>query len=151
MSFGINSVQLLGNCGKDPEVHTTNNGTRVANFTMATSEEWTDKRNGEKKKETQWHRVTVWGPMIDVVEKHVHKGSRLMITGKLTYREYEKDGRKQYSTEIVLQGPRADLVLFDHRDAPADRMPTRQPAAPQARSPARGAMDDDIPFAPEWR
>src|SRR4051812_18770551 len=114
MSGSVNKVTLIGNCGKEPELRTMQNGGKVANLSLATSESWKDKSTGEKKEKTEWHRVVVFGPLADIIEKYVHKGSKLYVCGSLQTRKWQnKDGADQYSTEVVLQGFGAELVLLD--------------------------------------
>lgn len=110
----VNKVILIGNCGKDPECRTMQNGGKVANLSLATSESWRDKSSGEKKEKTEWHRIVVFGPLADIVEKYVHKGSKVYASGQLSTRKWtDKDGAEKYSTEVVLQGFGAELVLLD--------------------------------------
>lgn len=106
-----NSVTLVGFLGKDPEVRVTNNGTAVARFSLATTERF---RNGKGKKheETQWHTVVAWDKQAELVEKYLSKGSRVLVEGKLTYKDWEdKDGNKRTSTEIVLR----KIVFLDNK------------------------------------
>lgn len=101
---GVNQATLLGNVGADPEVRHTQGGTTVANIRMATSESYKDKDTGERKEVTEWHTVTMWGALADVVEKYVKKGSKLYIQGKLKTRKWtDKEGRDRYSTEIIAE------------------------------------------------
>ena len=95
----MNKVILIGNLGNDPEVRTLENGTKVASFSIATSERWKNKQ-GEKQEETDWHNCVVWSPKAEVVESYLKKGSKVMIEGKIKTRQYEKDGEKKYITEI---------------------------------------------------
>ncbi|WP_313806193.1 single-stranded DNA-binding protein [Flavobacterium sp.] len=96
-----NKVQLIGNVGQDPEVKTVNGDRKVANFTLATNEYYYNDK-GEKVEQTEWHRVTAWGKVAEIIEKFVEKGKEIAIDGKLTYRNYDdKDGNKRYVTEIV--------------------------------------------------
>ncbi len=111
----VNKVILVGNLGNDPEIRTFGNGGKVANFTLATSENWRDKKSGEKKEKTEWHRVAVFGEgLVGVVERYVKKGSKLYIEGKLQTRKWQdRDGNDKYTTEIVLQGPGTTLTMLD--------------------------------------
>ncbi len=96
-----NQVQLIGNLGNDPEIFTFENGNKRAKISIATNEVYRDAK-GEKVTKTDWHTVIFWGKPVEIVEKYLHKGNELAISGKLTYREYEdKDGIKRYVTEIV--------------------------------------------------
>jgi len=99
----VNRVQLIGRLGKEPEVRHLESGMSVANFTLATSEKFTTK-SGEKKEETEWHNIVIWGNLADVVEKWVHKGDQLFLEGKLKTRSYEKDGVTKYVTEVYANG-----------------------------------------------
>lgn len=108
-----NKVTLIGRLGADPEVKAFTNGDRVANLRVATSERWKDKQTGEKKERTEWHAVAIFGPLVDVVEKFTKKGDQIYLEGALKTRKWEdKDGNDRYTTEVVLQGPRATLELL---------------------------------------
>lgn len=96
----LNRVQLLGRLGGDPEVRSTQNGTNVANFNIATSEKYT--KDGETQEKTQWHRVVAWGKLAEIGGEFLNKGSLVMIEGKLETRQYEdKEGATKYATEII--------------------------------------------------
>ena len=98
---GVNKVILLGHLGKDPEIRAMETGRKVANFTLATSETYKDK-NGERVENTEWHNVVFWGPVTEVIEKYVKKGTQIYVEGKLRTRSYEtKEGVKKYTTEIL--------------------------------------------------
>jgi single-strand DNA-binding protein len=121
MAYSKNKVNLLGNVGKDPEVRTFQSGDKVANFSLATSESWKDKTSGEKKTKTEWHKIVVRGEqLVGFVEKHVKKGSKIDIEGKLETRTWEKDGVTHSTTEIVLTPYTGDIVLLDAKDSAAD-------------------------------
>ena len=121
MAYSINKVTLLGNVGKDPEIRSFQNGGKVANFTLATSESWKDKATGEKKTKTEWHNIVVFAEgLVGIVEKYVKKGAKLHIEGKLETRKWEKDGVARYTTEIVLHPYSGEIILLDAKDAPAD-------------------------------
>jgi single-strand DNA-binding protein len=98
---GVNKVILVGRLGKDPEVRNLENGTSVANFTMATSESYKDKVTGEKKEITDWHNVVLWRGLAEIAGKYLHKGDMVYIEGKLRTRSWEKDGVTRYTTEII--------------------------------------------------
>lgn len=103
-----NKVQLIGNVGQDPEVKTFEGGKKVANLTIATNEYYTNEK-GEKVEDTQWHRVTAWGKLADLVDKYVTKGKEIGIEGKLVHRSYDdKEGVKRYVTEVVVN----DILLM---------------------------------------
>lgn len=98
----MNRVTLLGNLGKDPEVKAFEGGNKVASFSMATTEAYVDKTTNEKKETTDWHNVSIWGKLADVVENYCKKGSQVLIEGKLRTRSYDdKDGVKRYVTEVI--------------------------------------------------
>jgi single-strand DNA-binding protein len=96
----VNTVILIGNVGKDPEVRYLDNGTALASFTLATNETYKDKE-GNRQSKTTWHNIILWRGVAEVAEKYVKKGMPLYIQGKITYKEYEKDGQKKYMTQIV--------------------------------------------------
>ncbi len=96
-----NRVQLIGNLGATPEIKELDNGNKMARFTVATSDFYTNKK-GEKVTETQWHNIVIWGKLADIAEKHLEKGTQVVIDGKLTTRNYtDKEGQKKYFTEII--------------------------------------------------
>ena len=102
MSGSLNKVSIIGNLGKDPEIRTTPSGKKVANFSVCTSDRWTDKE-GKKQESAQWHRLVAWGPLAEIIENYVRKGSQAYFEGKLDYRKYKgKDDIERYSTEIVV-------------------------------------------------
>jgi single-strand DNA-binding protein len=98
---GVNKVILVGRLGKDPEVRNLENGATVANFTMATSENYKDKTTGEKKEVTEWHNIVVWRALAEIAQKYLHKGDMVYIEGKLRTRSWEKEGVTRYTTEVV--------------------------------------------------
>ena len=109
---GVNKAILVGNLGRDPELRTTPNGQSVVNFTLATSESWTDK-SGERVERTEWHRIVVWGKTAEMCAQYLSKGRTVYVEGRIQTREWEdKDGNKRYTTEINANtvnfiGPRA--------------------------------------------
>lgn len=102
MSSLKNRVQLIGHVGNDPEIRSLEGGKRMATLTLATNETYTN-ANGEKVQDTEWHRITIWGKLVDIAEKYISKGREIAIEGKLTNRSYEQNGEKRYVTEIVAQ------------------------------------------------
>ena len=104
MAGSLNQVQLIGHVGKDPEVRSTQSGDKIANFSMATSESWTDRASGERKERTEWHRIVVWNEhLVKVVEQWVKKGTLLFVQGKLNTRKWtDQAGVERYTTEISL-------------------------------------------------
>lgn len=138
----LNKVHLIGRVGKPVEIRTTDNS-KVASFTLATSERFKD-RNGEVKEQTEWHNIVVWGKLADVCEKYVQKGSTLYVEGKLRTRSWDdKDGNKRYITEILASA----IQLLDKKEnssAPADTASQRPQSTPL---PPMGDDDDsDLPF-----
>ena len=115
----VNRVIIVGRLGADPEVRTTENGTKVATLSVATSEKWTDKSSGEKKEKTEWHRVTIWGSrdndgLAGIAEKYLKKGHNVYLSGKLQTRKWTgQGGIDRYTTEVVLNGFSAELVLLE--------------------------------------
>jgi len=117
MAGSVNKVILIGNIGRDPEIRSTNDGTKVASLSVATSETWKDKNSGERKEKTEWHRVVVFNDrLVDVIERYVKKGSKLYLEGALQTRKWtDNSGVEKYTTEIVLQRFRGELTLLDGR------------------------------------
>jgi single-strand DNA-binding protein len=115
MAGSVNKVILVGNLGRDPEIRSTQDGTKVANLSLATSESWRDKNTGERKERTEWHRIVVFNErLVDVIEKYVKKGSKLYIEGALQTRKWtDNTGAEKYTTEVVLQRFRGDLTMLD--------------------------------------
>lgn len=140
----INKAILIGNVGADPEIRTFESGDKVANLSLATSERWKDKSTGERKEKTEWHRVVVFGNLVDVVERYVKKGSKLYIEGKIETRKWEKDGTDRYSTEIVLRGFGGNLTMLDSKGD--NQGPSQHEAAKQDGYQPRPNTEDDIPF-----
>ncbi len=143
MAGSVNKVILIGNLGRDPEVRSFQNGGRIANLSIATSETWKDKATGERRERTEWHRVVVFNEnLVAVVEQFLKKGSKVYIEGQLETRKYEKDGRETYTTEVVLR-PSAARSTSSTARAPARppaprRLQPRRPAARTQRQPAHG-------------
>jgi single-strand DNA-binding protein len=110
-----NKVQLIGNLGSAPEVKTTENGKKLATFSIATSESYRNAK-GEKVTDTQWHRVVAWGKVAEIAEKYLEKGKEVAIEGKLINRSYnDKDGNKKYITEVLV----SELLLLGTKSTPA--------------------------------
>lgn len=151
MAGDLNQVTLIGRLGKDPEIRSLNNGDKVANFSIATSEQWKTK-DGEKKEKTEWHNVVVWGNLVKVVEQYVHKGDKIMVQGKLTTEKYEKDGIDRYATKIVLTGYDAKLLLLGSKsDREGDQSDDRGGGSRNQSRHTRQEepvydVDDEIPF-----
>lgn len=117
MAGTVNKVTIVGNLGNDPEVRSFQNGGRVANLTVATSESWKDKSSGERKERTQWHRIVIMNePLVNVAEKYLKKGSKVYLEGQLETRKYtDKDGSEKYTTEIVLRPFRGEIHMLDSK------------------------------------
>src|SRR5690242_16488115 len=117
MAGSVNKVILVGNLGRDPEIRSTQDGTKVANLSLATSESWRDKNTGERKERTEWHRIVIFNErLVDVVEKYVKKGSLLYLEGSLQTRKWtDNQGQERYTTEIVLPKFRGELTMLDSR------------------------------------
>jgi single-strand DNA-binding protein len=98
----VNKAIILGNVGADPEVRVLDGGAKVARIRVATTERYTD-NNNQKQERTEWHTISLWRGLADVVEKYVHKGSQVYVEGKFRTREYEQNGEKRYATEIVAE------------------------------------------------
>ena len=115
MAYSINKVTLVGNIGNEPEVKTFQNGNKVVNLSIATSERWKDKESGEMKTNTEWHRVVIFNPVLaDLAEKYVKKGSKIYLEGQLQTRKWQdSSGADKYTTEVVLQNFRGELLLLD--------------------------------------
>ena len=158
----INKVILVGNVGGDPEVRTTESGVKVARIRLATSERYTDKQSGERKELTEWHTITLWRGLADIVDRYVNKGSQLYIEGRLRTREWtDTNNIKRYTTEILadnmqLLGSRGDgqgaapAAAPSAPAQPAYQQPAAQPAPTAYQQPASipAPQDDpdDLPF-----
>ena len=117
MVGSVNKVILIGNLGNDPEIKAMNSGDKVVNLSIATSESWKDKATGERKENTQWHRVVIFNQgLVNVCENYLKKGAKLYIEGQLETRSWEQDGKKKYTTEVVLRPYRGELTMLDSRN-----------------------------------
>ena len=137
MARGVNKVILIGNLGSDPEVRNLPNGNAVANITLATTDSWKDKQTGQKQERTEWHRVVFFGRLAEVVGQYASKGSKMYIEGRLQTREWEKDGIKRYTTEIVVDIG-GQMQLLDSRPQESTQG-TSKPAAPRQAPAGAGA------------
>jgi len=150
MSRGLNKVQLIGHLGADPEVRYTPSGSAITNARVATTEQWKDKTSGEKQERTEWHRVTFFGRLGEIAGEYLKKGALVYIEGKLRTNEYEKDGIKRYSTDIVAE----EMQMLGGKEGKPNGAAAGEPAARSARAAAphkepvpAGAFDDDeCPF-----
>jgi single-strand DNA-binding protein len=149
----VNKVILIGNLGRDPEIRSTQDGTKIANLSVATSESWKDKQSGERREKSEWHRVVIFGPLAEIAEKYLRKGSKVYLEGAIQTRKWQdQSGQDKYSTEVVLQKYRGELVMLDGK--PESQGPGERAAAeasdPGLQGPLKGGgdLDDEIPFAP---
>ena len=155
MSGSVNKAIIVGNLGRDPEVRTFQNGGKVCNLRIATSETWKDKTNGERKERTEWHSVAIMNDaLVRVAEQYLRKGSKVYIEGKLQTRKWQdQSGQDKYSTEVVLQGFDGVLTMLDgpgkRDDAPGSHDAPGDGYGAGGR-PSRD-LDDDLPFIMEWR
>jgi single-strand DNA-binding protein len=117
MAGSVNKVILVGNLGRDPEVRRSNDGGKIVNMSVATSETWNDKSSGERKEKTEWHRVVIFDDRLaDVAEKYLKKGSKVYVEGQLQTRKWQgNDGVEKYTTEVVLSRFRGTLTMLDGR------------------------------------
>ena len=118
MVGSVNKVILLGNLGRDPEIRSMQSGSKMANFSIATSKRWKDRNTQEQKEKTSWHNIVIFGDgLVDIVEKYVKKGSKVYIEGELQTRKWQdQEGKDRYTTEVVLQGYNCNLTLLDSRN-----------------------------------
>lgn len=120
--MSVNKATILGNVGQEPEIKTFDNGNKVANFSIATSEKWKDKQ-GDPQESTEWHNIAVFGKLADIVEKYVKKGQQLYIEGKIKTRSWEdKEGNKKYTTEIILSGYGDVLQMLGKKETQGDNL-----------------------------
>jgi single-strand DNA-binding protein len=141
---GINKAILIGRLGSDPEVRYTPSGVAVANFSIATSEEWKDKDSGEKKERTEWHRIVAWSKLGEICGEYLAKGRQVYVEGRIQTRSWEdRDGNKRYTTEIVA----TDVQFLGGRDAGTGAQAASGASTSDFQgSPVQAPEDDDIPF-----
>ena len=153
----MNLAILIGRVGKDPEIKSFQNGGKVANFSLATSEKWKDKNSGEKKEKTEWHNITVFSDgLVGVVERFVKKGDQLMVKGKIQTRKWQdQSGNDRYTTEIVLQGFDAAIEMLGGKSGGNDGGSSSASdsgsyggsnASSGGGSPFPDDLDDEVPF-----
>jgi len=147
MAGSVNKVILVGNLGKDPEVRRMTSGEPVVNLSVATSETWRDKASGERKERTEWHRVVIFNEnLAKVAEQYLRKGAKVYLEGALQTRKWtDKEGAERYSTEVVLQRFRGELVMLDSRGEGGGAR-ERVGAGEAPASFQRDEMEDEIPF-----
>lgn len=148
MGASVNKVILVGNLGADPEIRRTQDGKPIANLRIATSESWKDKSTGERKEKIEWHRVTIFSEgLCGVAEKYLKKGSRVYIEGSLQTRKWvDQSGKDNYSTEIVLQGYQAQLIMLDRAGGGSEGSTAQKSVQQKQRVPAEDFDDSEIPF-----
>jgi single-strand DNA-binding protein len=162
MSGSLNKVMLIGNLGADPEIRRTQDGRAIANFRIATSEQWRDKNSGEKREKTEWHTIVVFNEALaKVVEQYLKKGAKVYVEGALATRKWQdQNGNDRYSTEVVLNGFGSTLTMLDSQKSgytPGGNGPddygSERPAGASKSQPSRSSapssrpdFDDDIPF-----
>jgi single-strand DNA-binding protein len=160
MAGSVNKVILIGNLGRDPEVRFSQDGTKIVNFSIATSERWKDKSTGERREKTEWHRVVLFNEhLAEIAEQYLRKGSKVYVEGALQTRKWTgNDGVEKYSTEVVLQRYRGELTMLDTRGdgggggggygaSDGGPPPTADGGSgPGGGAPGGGDLDDDIPF-----
>lgn len=147
----LNQAQIIGHLGKDPEVRYLPNGNAVANFSLATTEKWKDKTSGEAKEQTEWHRVTVFDKLAEIVGQYLKKGSLVYVCGKIKTRKYtDKDGTEKYTTEIHAH----EMKMLGGRESGDDQPKRSEPdkagqwkaGAQPKQSSGFADMDSDVPF-----
>lgn len=156
--MSVNKVILIGNLGGDPEVRFMPNGNAVANMTVATSERWTDKQSGEKREKTEWHRVCIYGKLAEIAGQYLRKGSKVYIEGQNETREWEKDGVKRYTTEVVVK-MNGQMQMLDGKSDVQQLAPQqqRQAQAPRQQQSQQSVpvdyneFDSEIPFVDPYR
>jgi single-strand DNA-binding protein len=163
MAGSVNKVILVGNLGKDPEIRSAQDGNKIVNLTLATSETWNDKASGARKERTEWHRVVIFNDRIgDVAERYLKKGAKIYVEGSLQTRKWtDQQGQERYSTEVVVSRFKGDLTMLEGRSSNQDddqqssysgRTPTASsaPVDPTGRNrPHAGEgsdLHDEIPF-----
>ena len=159
MAGSVNKVILIGNLGKDPEIRTFQNGGKVCNFSIATSENWKDRNTGERQERTQWHNIAIFSePISNVAEQYLKKGSKVYIEGQLETRKWQdQSGNDRYSTEVVIRPYGGSLTMLDSRsdgyglssDQGAVQNQMNKPSSMQTEptdSEGIGDLDDEIPF-----
>jgi len=156
MVGSVNKVILVGNLGRDPEVRSMQNGGKVCNLSVATSERWKDRNTGEPQERTEWHRVVIFDDrLVDVAERFLSKGRKVFLEGELQTRKWEdQSGQERYTTEVVLRRFRGQLVLLDSRAEGGGGYETSGEYSPVSAEPVSSGpiefgnndIDDEIPF-----
>jgi single-strand DNA-binding protein len=161
MSGSVNRVILVGNLARDPESRSTQDGSKIVNLTLATSERWNDRASGEKKERSEFHRVVIFNDRIgEVAERYLKKGAKIFVDGSLQTRKYtDKEGQEKYTTEIVIGRFKGELTMLDGRSSNQDDQPSQggrsgapspAPTDPSGRKRTYAGegsdLADDIPF-----
>lgn len=148
----VNKVILIGNIGKDPEIRTTQTGSRLCNLTLATSESWKDKATGERKENTQWHRIVIFNEqLVGIAERFLKKGSKVYLEGQLETRKWtDTEGKDNYSTEVVLRPFNGQLTMLDSKKEESETSSSSDYKAAKAGTMQEKTFgvdfDDEIPF-----
>ena len=157
MAGSVNKVILIGNLGQDPEVRSFQNGGKIANLRIATSETWKDRNTGERKERTEWHTIAIYSePLVRVAEQFLKKGSKVYVEGQLETRKWQdQQGNDRYSTEVALRPFRSELHMLDGKaggSAGDDRgNGYGAGGSPSSQPSGRPDFDDHVPFIMEWR
>ena len=153
MAGSLNKVMIIGNLGADPEVRTFQNGGKVCNLRIATSESWKDKNTGERRDKTEWHSVSIFAEgLVRICEQYLKKGSKVFVEGSLQTRKWQdQSGADRYSTEVVLQGFNGTLTMLDSRngsngDFDVSKDPNQISSDSNTLSSSTNDIDDEIPF-----
>ena len=154
MAGSVNKVILVGNLGRDPEVRYSQDGNKIVNMSLATSESWTDRSSGERREKTEWHRVVIFNDHLgEIAEKYLNKGSKVYLEGQLQTRKWTgNDGQERYSTEVVINRFRGELTMLDSRGGGSDTQdfgsggPEQDHAKNASDSNIGDDLDDEIPF-----
>ena len=143
MSRSLNKVMLIGNVGSEPDIRATSSGTQVAKVSLATNRQWKD-GSGQQKEKTEWHRLTFFGRLVDIVDQWVKKGDRLYVEGRIEYSESESDGQKKYWTDVIV----SEMVMLGSTTGGAGggRGGGFQSDPSPAPAPPISEPDDDLPF-----
>ena len=164
MAGSVNKVIIVGNLGQDPEIRTFQNGGKIANLRIATSEQWKDRNSGERKERTEWHAVVLHAePLVRLAEQYLRKGMKVYVEGQLETRKWQdQSGNDRYSTEIALRPFRSEIHMLDGKDVGGSgtgyQTSNARQASYDAQRPQSGGYggsanldESEIPFAPEVR
>jgi len=151
VASSVNKVILVGNLGKDPEVRMTQEGTKIVNFSIATSEQWRDRDTQERKERTEWHRVVIFNEKLaEVAEKYLRKGSKIYIEGQLQTRKWtDQNGQERYTTEVIIPRFRGEMTMLDSvrgQGTMGEGFDVLPNSNSQANFPPMDSIDDEIPF-----